>query len=323
MAVTGPNANFATDILSTTLNNHLPKIIDNVFTARPLFHFLNQAGQIKMVDGGVKIVVPLIMALNGTAGSFSGYDTFSLTPITSDTNSTGLTAAEYGWKSFAVSIGISGEEEDVNSGDTAVVDLLEAKTMQAEESISEALDLMFIQGDGTGNSGKDWLGLKNLVRQNASAVGGIDPATNTKWRSTIDTAAEALGIAKMATVYNTVSVGNDQPNMGLTTQALYERYESLLQPQLRFADAGTADAGFQNLMFKGAPVVYDANVTAGDLFWLNTKYLRLIGHKNTWFRTTPFVRPSNQEAKFAQILLRGNFTVVNRARQGVMTAKTA
>lgn len=319
--VTGTNPNFNTDLLSTTLNNYIPKLIDNVFTARPLFHFLNQSGQIKTIDGGPKLIVPLIMAENPTAKSYSGYDTFDLAPITTDPQSTGLTAAEYPIRSFAVSIGISGEEEDFNSGKEQVIDLMEAKVMQAEETISEQLDKMFIQSDGTGNTNKDWFGLALLVKQNTVAVGGI-PMTNLKWQSKVDSTAEALSIGRMSNMYNTVSVGADQPNLVLTTQLLFEKYESLLQPQLRFTDSKTADAGFQNLLFKGAPVTYDTWVAAGDMFFLNTKYLRLIGMKSTWFKTTPFVRPPNQDSKFAQILLRGNLVTSNRARQGVLTAKT-
>ena len=127
----------------------------------------------------------------------------------------------------------------------------------------------------------------------------------------------------MRTAYNTVSVGNDQPNVILTTRTLFEKYEDLLQPQERFMDAKTADGGFQNLLFKGAPIVYDNYVATGDMYFLNTKYIRLVGHSDTWFKPTPFVRPNNQDARYAQILCYGELTISNRARQGVLTAKTA
>lgn len=61
------NPNFD-DILATTLKNYLPKLVDNVFSARPLVFFLKQAGQIRPVGGGATIVLPLIHALNSTAG---------------------------------------------------------------------------------------------------------------------------------------------------------------------------------------------------------------------------------------------------------------
>jgi len=121
-------------------------------------------------------------------------------------------------------------------------------------------------------------------------------------------------------VYNTVSVGNDQPTILIASQAVYESYEALLQPQLRYSDANTADAGFQNLLYKGAPVTYDTVTGQNDnkIFFLNTKYLRLVAHTDVWFKPTPFVRPTNQDARYAQILSYGNLTTSNRARQGML-----
>jgi hypothetical protein len=71
----------------------------------------------------------------------------------------------------------------------------------------------------------------------------------------------------MNNAYNTVSVGNDHPDVVLTTQTLYEKYEALLQPNLRYTDTKTADAGFQNLLFKASPVMYDVSCTSGVMFF--------------------------------------------------------
>ena len=313
-----PNVNYDT-ILSTTLANHMPKLVDNVFSARPFVYFLKQAGQVRTISGGAKIVLPLLYGQNGTAASYSAYDVITTTP------QTGITAAEYNWKQYAASITISGIEEAQNNSEEQIIDLLEAKTFQAEETITEKFDQMFIQSDGTGNSGKDWLGLAKLVKDDAGTnIGGIDQTTDTWWApGHKNTDATALSLAQMRTAYNTVSVGNDQPNVILTTRTLFEKYEDLLQPQERFMDSKTADGGFQNLLFKGAPIVYDNYVAVGDMFFLNTKYIRLVGHSDTWFKPTPFVRPNNQDARYAQILCYGELTISNRARQGVLTAKTA
>ena len=313
-----PNANYD-EILSTTLANHMPKLVDNVFSARPLVYFLKQAGQVRTIAGGAKIVLPLLYGQNSTAASYSAYDTISITP------QTGITSAEYNWKQYAASITISGIEEAQNNSEEAIIDLLEAKTFQAEETITEKFDQMFIQSDGTGNSGKDWLGLAKLVKDSSSTnIGGINQVTDTWWApGHKNTTAGALTLAQMRTGYNSVSVGNDQPNVILTTQTLFEKYEDLLQPQERFMDSKTADGGFQNLLFKGAPIVYDEYVTAGEMFFLNTKYIRLVGHSENWFKPTPFVRPTNQDARYAQILCYGELTISNRSRQGVLTAKTA
>jgi hypothetical protein len=301
----------------------MPKLVDNVFSARPFVYFLKQAGQVRTISGGSKIVLPLLYGQNGTAASYSAYDLINITP------QTGITSAEFNWKQYAASITISGIEEAQNNSEEQIIDLLEAKTFQAEETITEKFDQMFISSgltsNATGNSGKDWLGLEALVKDSTSTnIGGINQATDTWWApGHKNTSAGALTLAQMRTAYNTVSAGNDQPNVILTTRALFEKYEDLLQPQERFMDAKTADGGFQNLLFKGAPIVYDNYVTAGDMYFLNTKYIRLVGHSDNWFKPTPFVRPNNQDARYAQILCYGELTISNRARQGVLTAKTA
>ena len=310
------NPNFD-NLLSTTLANYRDQLTDNVFSDRVLTNHLMQKGRIRMLNGGTKIVEPLIYGQNSTVASYSGYDSIALTA------QTGITAAEYDWKQYAASIAISGIEEAKNNGEQEIINLLEAKIMQAEESMREGFNTMFFS-DGTGNSGKDWNGLGNIV-ETGNTVGGINSATagNEYWRSYEENTATALTLAQMATAYNTVSVGNDHPDMILTTRALFEKYEALLQPQLRYTDAKTADAGFQNLLFKAAPVVYDTAAPAGTMFFINSKYLSLVGHSGKWFQQTEFVRPEDLDARYALIMCYGNLTCRNRKKQGKLTAKTA
>jgi hypothetical protein len=310
------NPNFDA-LLSTTLANYRDQLTDNVFNDRVLTNHLMSKGRIRMVNGGTKIVEPLIYGQNTTVASYSGYDPISLTA------QTGITAAEYEWKQYAASIAISGIEEAKNNGEQEIINLLEAKIMQAEESMREGFNTMFF-GDGTGNSGKDWNGLGNLIEASGT-VGGINRATagNEYWQSYEQNTAGALTLAQMATAYNTVSVGNDHPDLILTTQTLFEKYEALLQPQLRYTDTKTADAGFQNLLFKAAPVVFDAAAPSGNMYFVNSKYLTLVGHSGKWFQQTQFVRPENLDARYALIMCYGNLTCRNASKQGKLTAKTA
>ena len=310
------NSNFDA-LLTTTLANYRDQLTDNIFTARPLTYMLMEKGRIRMLNGGTKIVEPLVYATNTTIGSYSGYDTINLAP------QTGISAAEYEWRQYAASISISGIEEAKNNGEQEIINLLEAKIMQAEESVREGFNTMFF-ADGTGNSSKDWNGLGNIVEATGS-LGGINPADsgNSFWASYEDNTSTALTLALMATAYNTTSVGNDHPDVVLTTQTLYEKYEALLQPNLRYTDTKTADAGFQNLLFKAAPVMYDTACTATNMFFLNTKYLTLVGHTSKWFEQTQFVRPEDLDARYALIMCYGNLTCRNRKKQGKLTAKTA
>ena len=308
------NANFDA-LLSTTLANYRDKLTDNVFTARPLTYWLMDKGRIRTETGGTKIVEQLIYGKNSTVGPYAGYDTISLTA------QDGISAAEYDWKQYAASIAISGIEEAKNNGEHAIINLLEAKIMQAEESMREGFNTMFF---GSAAGANDWNGLGNIV-ESGNTVGGINSATagNEFWRSYEQNTAEALSLANMTTAYNSASVGNDHPDVILTTQTLFEKYESLLTPNLRYADTKTADAGFQNLLFKATPIMYDTACTAGTVYFLNSKYLKLVGHSDKWFSQTDFVRPENMDARYALIMCYGNLVCSNRAKQGKLTAKTA
>jgi hypothetical protein len=127
------NANFD-ELLSTTLANYRNQLTDNVFTARPLTYMLMEKGRIRMLNGGTKIVEPLIYGQNNTVKSYTGYDTIDLAP------QEGISAAEYEWKQYVASIAISGIEEAKNNGEQEIINLLEAKIMQAEESMREGFN---------------------------------------------------------------------------------------------------------------------------------------------------------------------------------------
>jgi hypothetical protein len=67
------NSNFDEILSTTTLKNYVPKLTDNIFSARPLFYALTNGQTIRRISGGAKIVVPVIYGTNSTAGSYSGY----------------------------------------------------------------------------------------------------------------------------------------------------------------------------------------------------------------------------------------------------------
>ena len=309
------------EILSTTLKNYVPKLTDNIFSARPLFYALTNGQTIRRIRGGSNIVVPIIYGKNSTAGSYSGTDTISTTA------QSGITAAEYNWKQYAATVTISGIEEAKNNGEAQIIDLLEGKIFQTQETIIENMNSMFYS-NGAGNGGKDWLGLNALVgvgNDSGSAIGGIDAtdSDNTWWRSSLVNQGGALTVAAMATMYNNVSVGNDQPTIIITDQDEYEKYESLLTSNIRYTDTDMADSGFQNLLFKGAPITFDSDTELdGKMFFLNTKYLQLVAHSDVWFKPTPFVRPTDKDTVFSQILCYGNLTTSNRSRQGMIYGLT-
>ena len=306
-------------ILSTTLQNYQPTLVDNIFKDLVLLNHMNAKGRVQMEEGGTSIVEPLMYAVNGTAGSYSGYDAIDLTP------QDGISAANYQWKQMAASIAISGIEEAQNRGTEAIIKLLNAKIMQAEMSVKSDLNSM-LYGDGTGNGNKDFNGLGNIVATVNNTVGGIDASSNTWWNPYQDVSASTLSLVDMGKVYNNASKGNDTPDIIVTNEDLFSKFESLLTPNTRYQDVSKANAGFQNLMFKQTPVVFDlalaADTSAAPMYFLNTKYLKLVGMNGHWFNTTDFQSGTvaGIDARYALVLAFGELTCSNRSRQGYLTA---
>ena len=323
--MTSPNVNTVdmNALFSTTLQNYQPTLVDNIFKDLVLLNHMNQGGRVVMEEGGTQIVEPVLYEENTTAASYADYDNILLTP------QEGITAAIYNWKQIAASIAISGIEEAKNRGTEAIIKLLNAKIMQAEMSIKKLVnDQLLSSNDGTTNP-LEFNGIGGFAGSLNTAIGGIDAATESWWNPTIPAGIQnaTLSLVNMANVYNNASKGNDTPDIIITTEPLFSKYESLLTPNVRYQDVAKANAGFQNLMFKQTPVVYDLAMPGNQssnasMYFLNTKYLKLTGMNGHWFTSTPFQQGTvaQKDARYAIVLAYGQLTCSNRSRQGYLSA---
>jgi len=305
------NTSFDT-LISSTLDKYMPTLVDNIFTSKPLLWIFQTGGHMKNVDGGRHLNIELLYAASKNVGSYSGSDTFS----TEEDDE--VTIAQFDWKQYAGLFMIDGITEAMNSGSkTKIFDILRTRAKVVEMTISENLDQMFL-GDGTGNGGKDFLGIKKLV--GTGDLGGITVATNSWWKSNVDTTSETLAtwtLAGMANMFNTCSEGNDHPTHILTTQVEFEAYEALLTSNARYLDPMMADAGFQNLLYKGVPITFDNYVDTGYMYFLNMDYIDFYKLNNVWFKPSEFVTPANQDVRYKYLKLYGQMGISNRKRQGL------
>lgn len=287
-------------LASTTLSNFQRKLVDNTFNKTPLLDFLKGSIQFK---AGYSIVVPLMTAESPAASTMS-YDPYDSIDSSTAEDTAGITAAEYRWRYNLGILAINGDERHRNSGEQAILDLLRIKTDQLSLTLASDYNTM-LYADPAGGS-KDPQGLAAIVgtgNPTRANLGGIDASTNAFWRSTVEDTTEALALARMSNLNNTLRVFGEKPDRIFTTQALWEKYESLLQPQLRYSDAKVADAGFENLLFKTTPVVWDPDCTASTVYFLNSKHLNIVAQPGMFMKTSPFfTRPDrDQENRYAQI----------------------
>lgn len=306
-----PNTSY--DYLSSiTQKYYIPKLVDNIFSSNVLLDRLRKGKAAKTYGGGTSIVQPLLYAKTTAAGSYSGADTLNTTA------NDNKTAADFLMKMYYANITITREDELKNSGDnTKVIDHVKTEVMIAEKTLADLI------GDGiysNGTNPKDITGLRVAVTGSGTTYGGISKTTYSWWRSQVDSTTTALTIPALTAIFGDCVIGNDKPTIIITTQDQYDVYHGLLQTQERFSDTNTADAGFENILFRNVPVTVDGKCPTGYLYLLNEKYIAFQTHKDENFRFEPFTKPTNQNVSSAKIYWAGNLTCSNCRMQGVMTA---
>lgn len=339
-----------TSIVASVLDKVRAKVEDNITTSTKLLFFYRKSGNWKSVgSGGDRYRVGLMYEL-GTADSYSSFGPIDVTPAD------GITSAFFDWRQIAASVSISGLEEFKNRGSERVFDLLKERTTQAVLGLEDLFSKSMLQGhaaiDGSsitsartsavnGSVSIDPLPL--LVEYSPSTtVGGISPSTETWWKnqSTDDTSSSYVSFMQaLRKMYNDCSRGGGgakgSPDFHLCDQATYELYESSLASLHQNPSYVNSDIPFQNIQFKGKPVVWDEYVVdakngdttpagsdSGTWYMLNSNYMGVSFDKSHNFTVGDFVNPENQDAKTALILWYGVHWVANRRKTGVLAGIT-
>jgi len=345
-------------LLTTTLRNMQPKIHDNISRGNRFLAYLDMRGRKRTVNGGERIKVGLMHALNSTADIYSGYGVLDTTP------QDGITSAFFDWAQLSVSIAISRKEERQNSGQSQAISLLQTKIEQAEASAKELLNNCVVAGriTSSANLGQFFarigrldsgasgpLPLAALIDSNASrsvSIGNINGNTHAFWRNQAQssTATTFAGYKQeLNNVYNDCSKGQGGfPDLLLGDQVAWEQYFNSLQNQERYMVTdkrvvdvlGGMNGGDDLLKFRGATFIWDevvpdtetnaevvdaiGTVSTSTVFFINSAGWEYVVDAETDWITTPMVRPENQDARVGQMLWMGATCLKNRRKQGVL-----
>lgn len=306
--------------LASALPSYEKEFKAQVFDNTVVLNYMKENGGIEEKSGGTSVRVPLNNAASNTTW-FQGEDTFDVSNVDV------LDAAEYSWRNITAPIVITLDDELNNTGREQVIDILAAKVEVAKNSLSASLNDALFTGVA---ASKQIDGLQTLV--GAGTAGGIAGATFADWRSYVESTSTALTIAQMKTARNTINQGKGGSPVGMivTTQPLYEKYESTLTPSYQMNPMVTSkeakrigDVGFVALEYAGIPVTYDLDCASGEMYFLNTKNLKLYVHKDAYMKKTDTVSPGNQHVDIQTIVMRCALGSNRRKSLGKLTAKTA
>lgn len=293
-------------VLSTTLADYQKQLIDNVYNSNVVLKLFNQYK--KTIDGGLSIVETLIKTRQDDGGFYLGAD------ILNNTQKQTTTLLEYRWQNAYEPIQLTRDEERQNSGaQHKILDLVGTKTIISERAMGDRLDQALSTPIGAANNLID---IDTLC--GTGTLGTIAGGTDTFWQANAVTsgAFASQGLTDMTTGFYAVSGSAmvDNPTHALTNKTIFQKYEQTRLPLDRIAQTLTANAGFENLSFKGRPLIYGNYIGSGLLYLLNMNYIYLAVDSATDMITTPFISPSNQTTKVAYILWRGNLITNNRRR---------
>lgn len=320
-----PNSVF-TELVTSTFRKHRKSTEDAISNSNILYNFMSAGNRIKKEDGGLSIVQGLQYAENSTYQRYSGFDPLNMQA--SDI----LTAAEYQWKQIAMSIAASGLELRTNSGKSRIISLAQEKMENAMITFKNNFSFD-LYGDGT--LPNQIGGLQALVSDaGTGTVGGIDSSTWGFWANKVQSAAAPLGgggaVTASATTIESLMLGlwlaltrgDDKPNLIVADANYYTFFENSQLSLKRYGSSDEAQGGFLKLKYKSADVVYDggSGIPANHMYFLNTRYFKLVVHTDANLTVLDKARPINQDGEVIPILWMGNMTLGNRKFQGVLKA---
>lgn len=320
------------DIIATTIQARSGALADNVTNNSALLRKLKKRGNVKLVSGG-NVILEEIMYNDPntmTAASYSGYDAIDITP------NSPISAAHFDLKQYAASVSISGLELLQNSGKEQIIDLMEGRIQVAEAQLQNQIAAA-LYGDGTGNGGKDLVGLAAAVSTTPTSgtYGGINRATWAFWRNkafdaTTDGGAAATS-ANIQSYMNRLAVqlvrGTDRPDLIVADDNYYRLYLESLQAIQRIGSTDEGGSGFTSLKYFGAgfstDVVLDGGIggasPANRMYFLNTKYLKFRPHRERNFVPIGGERQSvNQDAIVKLIGWAGALTCSGAQFSGIL-----
>ena len=317
-----------TQLNAATLDYFKKQTTDIYFRENILLYKLMGSGQMELnmvtgkdiVDGGKKIREFLEY-------SGSNVGTYGLTSTIEAAKKDIVNAARFDWSGYVGSNTIDLDEQTQNTGASAMVDLVYAKGQNIQKSIRDFMGAGLYVARASSGDSYGFSGLPDLFNTSTSTTyGSIAEDDMGDWKANVDTTAEAISYKVMQKLFRLASIGQSReakPDIIITTQLLKDGYTRTLQTQQRFQDSKMAEAGFQNILHDGVPMVYDDNQATGVVDCLNSKHLKIKTHKDYNFTVPKWEADRLQpDTLTANVRWRGALTCSNRKAHTRGSGKT-
>jgi hypothetical protein len=242
-----------------------------------------------------------------------------------------LRPAIYDWADFTAPIVVTKKEELENSGEYAVVKIVEARMKSVMGMLRRELNkqvlagnsavltsLNTLNGDSAGVGSATGFFEPLAVGTQINVVGGVSKATfqtTPGWQNQFVNIGGAglTGLSQFYDAYiaaNSVAPSGDISHL-IMSPALLAAYRNQLFAQERFIDSTKLDGGRMALAFNGAIAEQDPEMgfncsVAGNVdgYMLNYDGIKLIFHSDADFAVSPFEYISGTTARAAQLYVK-------------------
>lgn len=273
------------------------------------------------INGGESINQAITYLKNqNVAALASRYATIDTTPQDNETtlnDTLGL---------YPAAITISDIERDENAGEN-VFHLAQQKASNAMETLRDTISTdIWASSKAAGLS-------FNTLQAIVATTGTVHTLASASYWQAISTTSgsfAAQGLDDMRSTWNqTSNESSEPPSIIITTRANHEYFEkfgttktNVWVPPLT-NEGQKLNLGYGGLHFKGTEILFDLKAPSGNMYFLNSRFTKLVVSKNHSFKVGKFIRPENALAETAIISLRGQIFTSKRGSTGVMTSITA
>ena len=210
-----------------------------------------------------------------------------------------------------------------NAGEYAEVQMVVQRLEGAQKSCRKKLAQNIYSANA--DSSKHLTGLRAMTSETTSTTYGniaeddLVASDGTKpWEGKTDTTSEALSLNVIRDLRSDAKIGDGKagkPDVGLTTETLFNKIAAILQPQQRFTqDIDTAKAGFVHVVLDGMIIAADDYCPSGYFFAINSAHAGFGIHKAGFFTRTPWanLQSASVLGRSMKVLWDGNWICDNR-----------
>lgn len=308
------------NLYTTTWQNMKKAATDQIFDATPFWFWMKKSGQMESVAGGRFITEPLRYTKSERVKFIGKGGTVSL----SDQEM--LTVGQWEWRYLVDSIVRFGTDDQKNRGKNMIMSFMNAKLENSKDSMSDKMEETLFADNSA--DALAWHGLQEVIPDDPTtnnSYGGINNNTYEWWRNkTKDMTGLSFAVqghAQMRTMLNNCgnNLASDAPDLIVSGQTPYEYYEDSVLEQKRIVNKSLGDAGFDNIQFKGRPMIWSGQAANTRMYFLTTKHLKFVYDPMMNFDMTEWKSiPDQVNDRAAQIIIAGQLVSRRRRTMGVL-----